>query len=134
MVAQKGRLLLVKRWNGSAYVAVGGSREKTITINNEPVDVTNDDSSGIRTLLEGGGITSHTIKLQGVYVDDASVNALRVDANTNVHNNYQLVVPGTPGRTYQGRFMLATFEESGVHNESVMYSLTLESDGPVTIS
>lgn len=135
MVAQKGRNLLVKyNTTGSTYVAVAGSREVTLTINNELVDITNSDDSGIRKLLEGAGVNSVSIKAQGVYVDDAVVNTLRTLAMTNAHGNYQLVVPGTVTRTYQGAFMLATFEEAGTYNGSVTYNLTLESAGAVTIS
>lgn len=135
MVAQKGRNLLVKyNTTGSTYVAVAGSREVTLTINNEPVDITNSDDSGIRKLLEGAGVNSVGIKAQGVYVDDAVVNTLRTVALTNMHGNYQLVVPGTVTRTYQGSFMIATFEEAGSYNGSVTYNLTLESAGVVTIS
>lgn len=135
MVAQKGRNLLVKyNTAGSTYVAVAGSREVTLTINNEPVDITNSDDSGIRKLLEGAGVGSVSIKAQGVYVDDAVVNTLRTLALTNAHANFQLVVPGTVTRTYQGSFMLATFEEAGTYNGSVTYNLTLESAAQVTIS
>ncbi len=135
MVAQKGRNVLVKyNTTGSTYVAAAGSREVTLTINNEPVDITNSDDSGIRKLLEGAGVNSVSIKLQGVYVDDAVVNTLRTLALTNAHGNFQTVIPGTVTRTYQGSFMIATFEEAGTYNGSVTYNLTLESAGAVTIS
>lgn len=135
MPAQKGRSVLVKyNSTGSTYVTIGGAREPTITINNEPVDITNSDDSGIRKLLEGAGVNSVSIKLQGVYVDDAAAAAIRTDAATNAHRNYQFVVPGTVNRTYQGSFMVASYEEAGSYNNGVTYNLTLESAGAVTIS
>lgn len=135
MAAQKGRNVLVKyNSTGSTYVTVAGAREPTITINNEPVDITNADDSGIRKLLEGAGVNSISIKLQGVYAEDAGIAAIRTDASTNAHRNYQFVIPGTVTRTYQGSFMVASFEEAGSYNGAVTYNVTFESAGAVTIS
>lgn len=119
---------------GSTYVTVGGSREVTLTINNEPVDITNSDDAGIRKLLEGAGVNSVSIKLQGVYVEDAAAAAMRVDASTNAHRNYQFVMPGTVAKTYQGSFMIASYEEAGSYNGAATYNITFESAGAVTIS
>ncbi|MGO7756817.1 phage major tail protein, TP901-1 family [Rhizobium leguminosarum] len=135
MAAQKGRAVLVKyNSTGSTYVTVGGARELTLTINNEPVDITNSDDAGIRKLLEGAGVNSISIKLQGVYVEDAAAAAIRVDASTNAHRNYQFVMPGAVTKTYQGSFMMASYEEAGSYNGAATYNITLESAGAVTIS
>lgn len=135
MAAQKGRNVLLKyNTTGSTYVAVGGAREATVTISNEPVDITSADDAGVRKLLEGAGVNSVGIKLQGVYVEDAAAAAIRIDASTNAHRNYQFVIPGTVTRTYQGSFMVASFEETGSYKDAATYSLTLESAGAVTIS
>ncbi|MEY9375960.1 TP901-1 family phage major tail protein [Rhizobium leguminosarum] len=119
---------------GSTYVTVGGARELTLTINNEPVDITNSDDAGIRKLLEGAGVNSISIKLQGVYVEDAAAAAIRVDASTNAHRSYQFVMPGAVTKTYQGSFMMASYEEAGSYNGAATYNITLESAGAVTIS
>jgi TP901-1 family phage major tail protein len=133
--AQKGRLFLVKyNTTSTTFVTIGGSREATLTINNEPVDITNSDDAGIRKLLEGAGVSSTSIKLQGVYMEDAAITAIRVAANTNVHKKFQVVVPGTAVKTYEGEFMVASFEEAGSYNNTVTYNLTLESAGVVTIT
>lgn len=135
MAAQKGRNVLVKyNTTGSTYVAVGGAREMTLTIANEPVDITNADDAGVRKLLEGAGVNSISIKLQGLYVEDTVVGNIRADASTNVHKNYQFIVPGATSKTYQGAFMVASFEEAGTYNGAVTYSMTLESAGAVAIS
>ena len=135
MAAQKGRNVLVKfNTTGSTYVAVGGAREMTLTISNEPVDITNSDDGGTRKLLEGAGVNSIGIKLQGVYVEDAAIANIRSDAALNAHRSYQFVMPGTSPKTYQGSFMVASFEEAGTYNGAATYNLTLESAGAVTIS
>jgi TP901-1 family phage major tail protein len=134
MAAQNGRAMLLKYYNGSAYVAVGGLRQPTITINNEMVDVTNADDAGIRKLLQGAGVNSVAIKAQGVYVEDAASTALRTAAATDTHTNFQLFTPGVAGKTYQGSFKITQYEEAGTYNGAVTYNLTLESAGAVTIS
>ena len=135
MAAQKGRNVLVKyNSTGSTYVTIGGAREATLTIANEAVDITNSDDAGIRKLLEGAGVNSVSIKLQGVYVEDAAAAAIRTDASTNAHRNFQFVMPGTVSKTYQGSFMIASYEEAGTYNGSATYNITFESAGAVTIS
>lgn len=135
MVAQKGRDYLVKlNTTGETFVAIGGMREPTITINNEPVDITNADSAGMRALLENAGVTSVSIKAQGVYVDDEYVDTIRQAALANTHENFQFVVPGTNGGTFEGEFMIASCEEAGAYNGNGTYNLTFENAGPVTFA
>jgi TP901-1 family phage major tail protein len=136
VAAQKGRNVLVKYFNSntSLYDTIGGAREVTITINNEPVDITNSDDAGIRKLLEGAGVNSVSISLQGVYVEDAAAAAIRTDASTNAHRRFQVVIPGTSPKTYEGEFMVASLEEAGSYNDTVTSNLTLESAGVVSIS
>lgn len=126
--------MLLKYFNGTAYVAVGGLREPTITIANDPVDITNADDSGVRKLLENAGVNSVSIKAQGVYVEDTASTALRTAAATNIHVQFQLVTPGTAAKTYQGSFMITQYEEAASYKDAVTYNLTLESAGAVTIS
>lgn len=135
MVAQKGRDYLIKlNTTGSTYVGIGGMQEPSIEISNEPVDITNADSAGVRTLLEGAGVNSMTIKGKGVFVDDAVAAQLRTAAALNQHKNFQFVVPGTAVKTFQGSFMISKMTESSTFKESGAYDFQLESAGPVTIS
>ena len=136
MTAQKGRDVLVKlNTTGSTYVAIGGARSVTLTIANTPVDITNADDAGIRKLLQGAGVTSVSVKLQGVYVDDTYEGTIRSDALTNAHRNYQVVMPGSVSQgAFSGSFMLTSNEYAATYNESMTKSLTLESAGPVTFA
>lgn len=135
MAAQKGRGVILKYESAAdTFTEVGGAREVTITINNEQVDTTNADDNGVRKLLEGAGTNSVSVKFQNVYIEDAAAAAIRTDASTNAHRKYQVVIPGTAAKTYEGEFMVASFEEAGTYNGPVTTSLTLESAGAVTIS
>ena len=61
MAVQKGSALLVKVGNGGSpesFTTVAGLRDTSISINAETIDVTNKDSSRVRTLLANAGIKS----------------------------------------------------------------------------
>ncbi|MET4294715.1 TP901-1 family phage major tail protein [Bradyrhizobium sp. LB8.2] len=131
MPAIKGRNVLLKYYNGTAFVAVGGARQADLSINNEPVDITNSDDAGIRKLLEGAGVTSITIKFQGVYVEDAAATAMLTDAMVNAHRNYQFVLGG---KTFTGSFMITSFNPTTTYNGAAANSLNLESAGAVVLS
>ena len=138
MAAQKGESFLLKieaTPGGGTYGAIGGGRAVTISINNEMVDVTNKDSSGVRELLAGAGINSMNVSAEGVYVDDSNIDLLLTAGTANTHLNYQITFPGsTANRTFTGAFGVESIEASGEYNGSITYSMTLQSDGAITIS
>lgn len=138
MAAQLGRSVVLKvetTPGGGTYAAAAGGRTLTATVNNEIVDVTNKDSAGVRTLLEGAGVTSYSATIAGVFSDDSSYQLVRAAADGNDHLNYQLVFPGaTNDRTLQGKFAITSLEEAGEYNGEMTYSISLESAGAITIS
>ena len=135
MAAQKGSSLLLKVGNGASpevFTTIGGLRSTSITMNDEPVDVTNKDSSGVRALLAQGGTTSYTISGSGVFTDAASETTLRQKFNTATFANFQVIVPDFG--TFTGAFMVASLEYAGEYNGEVTYSVTLESAGAITFA
>lgn len=135
MAAQLGRNYLLK-YNtvSTTFVTLGGVQEPSVTVNNDPVDITSADDAGIRNLLQGAGVTSVSIKCSGIYVNDTAADAVRAAALGNFHKQFQLIVPGTTPKTIAGTFMIANFEDSASFKESGKFSFTLESAGPVTIT
>lgn len=138
MAAQKGRDLLLKVEDspgGGAFTTIAGLRTNTLTINNEAVDITTKDSSGKRELLEGAGVNSLSVSGEGVADDDAALELVRVAANANTHLNFQLVDPATTnGGTYEGEFMIESFEQTGEYNGAVTFTITLQSAAAITFS
>ena len=133
MAAQKGKDLLVKiNTSGSSFDTVGGLRSTSISINDEPVDITNKDSANARTLLATAGTQSMTISGSGVFVDDAQIQLIRGSLANGAFKNFQLVIPDLG--TYEGAFMIASLEFAGEFNGEVTYSLTLESSGAISFS
>lgn len=132
-MAQKGRLLVIKR--GST--AIAGLRDASLTINDTEVDISSNDSDGIRQLLEGKFEFSVSVSGSGVFKDAAVIASLRTDALAGAHTTYNIEVPGTTakaGGTFSGPFRITSFEESGAHNGEVQYSLSLESAANVTFT
>jgi TP901-1 family phage major tail protein len=133
MAAQKGAALLVKLGNGASpevFTTIAGLRSTSMTANDEPVDITNKDSTNTRTLLPQGGVRSFTISGSGVFLDAAGDDTLRQKLGAATFANFQLIVPDFG--TFTGPFMVASLEYAGEYNGEVTYSLTLESAGTVT--
>jgi TP901-1 family phage major tail protein len=128
MVAQKGKDLLLKIHNGTAYETVAGLRSKRLAFNTETVDVTDAESAGRwRELLGGAGVQRASISGAGIF-KDASSDALVRSAFFNASIlNWQIVIPDFG--TVTGPFQATALEYSGQHNGEIMFELALESAG-----
>lgn len=134
MAAKKGRMMLIKVSDGTSpgtFSTLGGIRSKTITINNEQVDITTDDEAPWRILLGNVGLRSVAISGSGVFQDDAAINTLEDFALSGGIEDYQIVFEN--GDIIQGRFQVASFEYSGEHTAEQTFSLSLESAGTVNM-
>lgn len=132
MAAQKGNLVLIKADVSGSQTTIGGLRSSSITLSDEPVDVTTKDSSGNRTLLPQGGTQTVTISGSGIFTDATSETTIRGYWGTGTLKTYSFIVPDLG--TYSGTFQITSLEYAGEFNGEVTYSITLESSGAVTFS
>lgn len=135
MAAAIGRLVLVKVDNtgSGSYQTIGGARTKSITINNEIVDVTTSDSTNQwRELLATAGVKNASISLSGIFIDDTYINTVIALANADTHRNWQLIHSSLG--TFQGAFAISSLEFSSEHNGAIQYSITLESAGEIAFT
>ncbi|MCK5042172.1 MAG: phage major tail protein, TP901-1 family, partial [Sphingomonadales bacterium] len=109
------------------FTTVGGFRSNSFSINNETIDITNKDSSGVRELLSGGGIQSFSLSGSGVFMDDAAFALAEQVTRNKESRNWQVIVPGYG--TYQGLYQITSLEFGGEHNGEMTYSLAMESAG-----
>ena len=131
MVAQKGKDLLLKIFNGTGYETVAGLRSKRLAFNAETVDVTDAESAGRwRELLGGAGVQRAAVSGAGIFKDAASDQLVRNAFFGGAILNWQLVIPGFG--TVSGPFQASALEYSGQHNGEVMFELALESAGALT--
>lgn len=125
MAQSIGRNLVVKK----GATAIASIRTKTVTINNEPVDITTDDSDGFRTLLDIVGQQSIDLSIEGL-TDDPSLRIAILTPGTILLDDITIVYP--TGGIIAGDFALTTYEEAGTYNDAVTFSGTLQSSGEYT--
>ena len=134
MAAKQGREFLLRQGTLESGTNVAGLRATSFSIGTEAVDITNKDSNGYRTLLEGAGTLSLSITAEGVY-DDAVVNdTLRGYAMAGSINTFTIIFNsnGTTADTLQASFLITSYERAGDHNNEETFTLTLESSGAWT--
>lgn len=123
MAAEYGRAVDFT-WGGSSILGV---REKSLTVNGEPVNITSDEDSGVRQLLTEDAEFSVDIELSGVTKD----TVLRADKFAgNLTQTATLTY--TNGDSISGTFQLAAYSEGQPYNEAVTFTATLMSSGTVT--
>jgi TP901-1 family phage major tail protein len=133
MAAQKGKDLLLKIFNGSAYVTVAGLRTRRIAFNAELVDITHAESvDRWRELLAGAGVRRASISGRGLFKDGASDAMVRQQFFDGTINSCQVAVPDFG--TITGLFQIASLEFAGEHNGEVTFDIALESAGPLAFA
>lgn len=133
MTAQKGRDLLLKVHNGTAYETVAGLRATTLSFNAENVDATSQDSAGAwRELLAGAGLRSATIRGQGIFKDAASDATVRGIFFAASIVSWQITIPDFGVVT--GPFQVVSLDYSGRHDGEVSFELSLASAGALSFA
>lgn len=118
---------LALTWDGTA---IGGAREKSFTVAGEPIDVTDDGSSGWRTLLEEDGLRNVDISVSGVTKDNVLKTAKFTGGAATIET--LVVTYPTGGGSFTGDFKLVSYAETGTYNEAVTYEAEFQSTGAVT--
>ncbi len=135
MAAQKGTLFLLKVGDGGGpetFTTVGGFKTASFNINTASVDVTNMGSNGMRELLAGAGIQTMSLSGNGVFTDSAAEETVRANAAANSIDNYQLVAGN--GDTWQGAFLINSYQRSGNFDGAEAFTISLESSGAITFT
>lgn len=128
MAASRGRNILLKISDGTSpgsFTSIAGLRSKTITINNETVDITTSDNAPWRQLLDNSGARTVSISGSGVFQDDAAVNSIEDLVMDGTTQEFQAVFEN--GDIIQGVFQVTSFEYGGEHTSEQTYSVSLES-------
>jgi TP901-1 family phage major tail protein len=124
MAALSGRKLRIKR--GST--AIAGARSDSITINNEPIDITDKDDSGWRTYLADVGVRSIDCEVEGV-LDDATFLALAVGTSSALLEAYTIDIIGLG--EFTGNFYLASFALTGEQADATTFTASIQSSGTI---
>ncbi|CAN5263350.1 hypothetical protein BH10PLA2_BH10PLA2_00660 [soil metagenome] len=130
MAAQKGISFLLKLGASGVGGTLAGMRATSYKLGIEMVDITNKDSAGFRTLLEGAGVKSLTVNASGLASTDTTYETFKGLAQAATLNIFQLVEPD--GDTIEASFLITNFEASGDYNKEFTFTCTLESSGALT--
>ncbi|MDR2790221.1 MAG: phage tail protein [Campylobacteraceae bacterium] len=140
-----GRAVAIKI--GTVYVAT--ARTKSLTINNEAVDITSDGDKGIQRMLERAGQKGVELSVEGL--EDTSATNLAaslfkfsldngIDGTSllkDVSFEYYITKlnqgSNKPDYTLKGSFFLASYQQSAAYNEAVTFSASFNSSGIVTL-
>lgn len=135
MAAQKGREILIKAdvaADGN-FVTIGGMRSKSLSINEETVDVTDSDSANSwRELLAGAGVKNASISGSGVFKDSASEAQILTWKMAGTHPDLQFIVPSLG--TFEGEFAIPSLEYSGEYNGEAQFSMSFDSAAEITFT
>ena len=124
MSALVGRKVFVRR-TPSMILLAAGKRTKSITINNAPIDLTSDDDSGIRQLLETDSAEkSIDMSIEGVTKDAGFMDNIIAGSYTE---DLAIEIDGIG--TITGRFFIASFAISAPYNEAVTFTAEFQSSG-----
>jgi TP901-1 family phage major tail protein len=127
MAAISGRKVRIKK--GST--AIAGARSDSITINNEPIDITDKDDAGWRTYLADVGVRSIDCEVEGI-VNDSTFLALAVGTASALLDTYTLEVLGIG--SFTGSFFLASFAVTGEQADATTFTATFQSSGTITFT
>jgi len=126
MAKSVGRKFVVKR-DG---VPVANVRTRSLSINREQVDATDDDSNGWREHLGDVAQADVSMSVEGVFSDDSILQeALNTDQGLVAHT---LETPS--GATIDGDFAMTSFELEAAYNEVATYTFEIQSSGPATFN
>ena len=126
MTAFVGRKATITK--GAAPIAA--IRTRTVSINNEPVDITSDDDNGFRTLLQDPGTKTLDLSIEGVAKDATLLTS--VMSTTDIIETLSILFP-TIG-TIAGDFVVASFEVAAPYNEAATFTASLQSSGAFTFT
>lgn len=123
MAADTGRDLLIKKGG----TAIAGAREDGISLDGSPVDITSKDDGGFRTLAEFAGAKALDLSVSGVWIDKILRDAAVLESANLLLTDITITFADTGSLT--GNFYLASYEETGTHDDAVTFSASLQSSG-----
>ena len=126
-MAISGRSLRISR-DGTT---IAGARTDNFTINAEPIDVTDKDDAGWRTLLADVGTRSVSADVEGVLKDATLIAAATGTASLLLE---ECVITVTGIGTLTGDFMLSSFQLGAEMADAVTFTATLESGESMTVT
>lgn len=106
---------------------MAGVQQKSLTMNGEPIDITDDEDGGWRTLDSDVSLRSVDISVEGVTKDTVLRAAILAASPSLLLTDISVVFPN--GDTVTGDFFLTNVEEGGPHGDALKFSASFQSSG-----
>lgn len=130
--AFKGREAALYLGDGGSpetFTKFAGARTTAMTLNNEPVDITNIDSNGFRELLPDAGVQSMDVRIDGVVNDAAVYLEVQQQATDRTIRRYQF--RSGSGDIWEANMIVQSLERTGTYNDAETFTISLQSSGPI---
>lgn len=114
---------------------IASVQSKSIEIGNTAIDITSDDASGFRTLLDERGERHLNLKVAGLAKDQTIKNhMLGADALVSYKISWPLGSGATSGAIASGQCRIVSYSESGDYKSAVKFDAQLQSAGQIYFS
>lgn len=125
-----GRKVKLYKGTGVGRVLVAGGREHTIKINGEPLDITDKDSNGWRTLDSDVSLRSVDVSFSGLFKTASLITTALNSSAAQLLDDYEIEIEGV-GK-FAGDFFLSSLEIGSPHDDNTEMSGELQSSGVIT--
>jgi len=129
MTKVAGRKVKIKEGTGGSAVLVAGARSDSITINNEPIDVTDKGDDGWRTLLDDASVRSVEMTVSGLVSGDSLI-AKALGPTNSLFGEYEIEIQGIG--TAAGQFFFSSIDIQAPHDDAAEFTATIMSSGEIT--
>lgn len=132
MAKAAGRLAVVSK----NAVTLGGVRVMNIQVDNTPIDVTDQDSAGLQTLLAVASMRVLSFDVEGVYTNPTLRDiAMDPTASQTLSDMTFKFSDGVALKdTIGGTFFMASYKEGNDYKEATTFSASFTSSGTWTFS
>jgi predicted secreted protein len=130
MAARVGRQVRFYFGGVSPADEILGVREKGLECNGEPINVTSDEDSGVRQLIDNTTAEDEvSVTVSGVTKDTRLKSAWFNNQRTQI---CRLEYPD--GSVVSGTFFLSSYTETDTYNDAATFEASLMSDGTITFT
>jgi predicted secreted protein len=131
MTKVAGRKVRIYEGSGVGRTLVAGARSDSITINNEPIDITDKAADGWRTMLNDASVRSVDMTVEGL-LDGISLLSKSLGASTDLIDEYEIEIDGIG--LAGGMFHFSNMTIGAPHDDAATFTATINSSGEITFT
>lgn len=132
MAKAAGRLAVLSK----AATPIGGVRVTTLSVANEPIDVTDKDSAGLVEVLATAATKQITLSVEGVYTDPV-LRAIAMSPSGSplvTDLTFKFADALAAADLLEGDFFMTSYEEGNPHDDAATFSAEFVSSGVWTLT